>query len=1224
MGENPADDIPDRGATTIACRACERPGVRHALTIRVAGAKHNASRDTGRSAELEDTAVCPVGTARRMQRKTFKLRDGVAAVLKSATAPPFLFPVLVQVSGIFQRRILSHCGGDRQLKLQVIPSLSCPNMSVFTAAYPVGHPDPNLDIPGELLVVPDHRPFSAMWFPPLEVTISNHDSAAQERSSHAVEISDSLMKERFSCRYYLPKPVEKKLIEEIVDAARFSPSGNNMQNSSPNDYYIGDLKDKISREMLQAHQECPDAYSAQYHYYPAGPIPAEYARRRYFLQSITIAARARGLETISQESPAKYQLILRKHLPIGDDEIVACGLSMGYPDLEMVAKFSAKQPKREVSDIVEFFVTPTCTRLLLVTLFLSFAPLLGTERMPAFASNGLLGPTSALQSSFLDTVEPTPKAVTSFTLNGLLGPTLAGSSSGSAMQFRSNGLLGGTNDETGGPALAGSSPDDDDDLPPVSKAFGIPTRLVAPTDTTTSTSRTSVRATTFDGKTMYLKRRPKVSRANRNKVPLGGFTQRMGNLLDVPIHRLLDVLSVEVAAKLQEADRQPMASTSDVEEVIEETLWVDRYRPRQFTDLMGNERVARETMAWVKQWDWCVFGKTRGKKRPREDDEAFDAADEYHRPREKLLLLSGPPGLGKTTLAHVVARQAGYEVMEINASDARSGLVIDDRIRPALESGRAVGSSKPVLLVIDEIDGATGAGENNNSFIHKLVQLTYDKPWKKSRSGKGRDPNAKRPILRPIICICNDQNAASLAKLRPHALQIRFTRPADIHTVKRLREVCEIEGLKADSRALTTLVGVARGDLRGCLNTLQFIKSKNQEVTEAVIRGATVGMKEAETSLVSVLNSLFTPLTRKRVKELALTEAEEARYVGRLSREVDGCGRESSIAVGCFAHYATLHQHDANFSRYEKANEWLVTFDLLSAAMYSDGDFALSQYLPYTLVPFYPLFKERGGQRVERSQEDWEAIRTRANDEIYKSFSRCLQAASTRNGGDYRHLVSTPVLQLEFAPYINRIISPPLRPVNSQVIRPEERALLTRLVEIMSTLELQFFQERAEDGQLTYRLDPPIDVFVTYDGKRAADISVSRYAVRHLVAGEIEAQLISRKVDIVEKAKRGKHDFFGKSAGPKHSEDMDHPPSSPGQPLNRDAPLNKRARTEAVVDIADKPPVDFFGRLITVPSLKTTKAAERKNVDKKYRVTYRFKEGNSAAVRKPIKVKAFM
>lgn len=47
-----------------------------------------------------------------------------------------------------------------------------------------------------------------------------------------------------------------------------------------------------------------------------------------------------------------------------------------------------------------------------------------------------------------------------------------------------------------------------------------------------------------------------------------------------------------------------------------------------------------------------------------------------------------------------------------NISDARSGAVVDERIRPSLESGAAIGSSKPVLVIIDEIDGATGAGDS--------------------------------------------------------------------------------------------------------------------------------------------------------------------------------------------------------------------------------------------------------------------------------------------------------------------------------------------------------------------------------------------------------------------------------------------------------------------------------------------------------------------------------
>jgi hypothetical protein len=54
-----------------------------------------------------------------------------------------------------------------------------------------------------------------------------------------------------------------------------------------------------------------------------------------------------------------------------------------------------------------------------------------------------------------------------------------------------------------------------------------------------------------------------------------------------------------------------------------------------------------------------------------------------------------------TLLGILWAQEAFY-------SDARSGQVVDERIRPAIESGYAVGSAKPVIVVIDEIDGATG------------------------------------------------------------------------------------------------------------------------------------------------------------------------------------------------------------------------------------------------------------------------------------------------------------------------------------------------------------------------------------------------------------------------------------------------------------------------------------------------------------------------------------
>jgi chromosome transmission fidelity protein 18 len=52
-------------------------------------------------------------------------------------------------------------------------------------------------------------------------------------------------------------------------------------------------------------------------------------------------------------------------------------------------------------------------------------------------------------------------------------------------------------------------------------------------------------------------------------------------------------------------------------------------------------------------------------------------------------------------------------------SDARTGNIFEDRIRPVLETGSAVGGSKPVLVVIDEIDGATGGGDNVSLLIQR-------------------------------------------------------------------------------------------------------------------------------------------------------------------------------------------------------------------------------------------------------------------------------------------------------------------------------------------------------------------------------------------------------------------------------------------------------------------------------------------------------------------------
>lgn len=85
----------------------------------------------------------------------------------------------------------------------------------------------------------------------------------------------------------------------------------------------------------------------------------------------------------------------------------------------------------------------------------------------------------------------------------------------------------------------------------------------------------------------------------------------------------------------------------------------------------------------------------------------------------QILLLSGPPGYGKTTLAHVVAKHAGYRTLEINASDDRNAATVTTRIQNALDAGAGITSDRPTCVIIDEIDGATGGGDHVSLLLTK-------------------------------------------------------------------------------------------------------------------------------------------------------------------------------------------------------------------------------------------------------------------------------------------------------------------------------------------------------------------------------------------------------------------------------------------------------------------------------------------------------------------------
>ncbi|GAA5879108.1 hypothetical protein JCM3774_005574 [Rhodotorula dairenensis] len=661
-----------------------------------------------------------------------------------------------------------------------------------------------------------------------------------------------------------------------------------------------------------------------------------------------------------------------------------------------------------------------------------------------------------------------------------------------------------------------------------------------------------VEATTLDGRKVSFPRRKKLqaysATLESKKEESTALKRLASSMLDRPYIQLLRDIEHDknMAKKQREADATNGALANAGENrpnsrtaaPIETSLWTDRYRPKRFIDLLGDERVHRTALLWLKEWDMCVFKGTSkanaaaemkrdrrnkrardggnggygsgGRDAPATQNSFEDAApDPWGRPQEKILLLSGPPGLGKTTLAHVLARQAGYQVLEINASDDRTGRVVEERIRNALDSqalttGAATGAkgkakaaedgrNRPTCVIVDEIDGAAGGGES--SFVKTLVKLVTEGSTLKKPSRKGRGKQA-RPLLRPIICICNDLYAPVLRPLRSLAKIVRFTPPTSAMLVKRLRTICESEQLSTENKHLSLLVETAEGDLRSCLNTLQFIKRNGSTVDAEAIRSSALGQKDTGTSSSQVLNRIFKKPPRKRGAPGVSGVGVDERYVARIFRDVQTSGEYEKISQGCFENYLTASGTNAEaLPRIVKALDWIWLYDQLDHRLRSEREYELLAYVPFAFVAWYPLFSSQVPNPMY--------LQRQAHQEVADAFAGSISQ-------NLKALFTGTNVVTELLPLLNRVVAPDLKPVNSQIVKTDEKARLTRLINTLITTKLTFALDKSEDGQLSYKLDPPIDVFVHFDGKRASDIAPGRFAVRQMINREVEAEVQRR------------------------------------------------------------------------------------------------------------------
>lgn len=363
-----------------------------------------------------------------------------------------------------------------------------------------------------------------------------------------------------------------------------------------------------------------------------------------------------------------------------------------------------------------------------------------------------------------------------------------------------------------------------------------------------------------------------------------GFNNLLGENSDSVWNKAQQIIEIrtriqtETVLPLEEADEKEIVS----EKSDSDQLWVEKYKPRSYFDLLSDESTNRSLLTWLKMWDKIVFhrefithtkthdgqksaGSNFNKKTGRFEvggvrfrkgrhTDLKTEFDSYGRPVQKIAVLCGPPGLGKTTLAHTIAHHAGYTVREINASDDRS----PESFRLALQNGTEMQTTlldrdhRPNCIILDEIDGAPTAS------IDFLIRFISDpKDIRKDATGKPKKKTKSGILRRPIICICNDIYTPSLRALRQTAFIVTFPSLESARLAERLFTICRKEKLQTDMTALLALVDKTSNDVRSCISLLQFYANTNKPLTLIDVLKSNIGQKDKHKGLFEIWSTIF-------------------------------------------------------------------------------------------------------------------------------------------------------------------------------------------------------------------------------------------------------------------------------------------------------------------------------------------------------------------------------
>jgi len=257
-------------------------------------------------------------------------------------------------------------------------------------------------------------------------------------------------------------------------------------------------------------------------------------------------------------------------------------------------------------------------------------------------------------------------------------------------------------------------------------------------------------------------------------------------------------------------------------------LWSEKYRPASLEEMVGNREARAKFQLWLRKWK-------RG---------------------SKAALLVGPPGTGKTTTVHLVAREMGLQLVELNASDSRTKEKLSRKVGEAIASTSLFGGTS--LIFLDEVDGLAGRADYGAvDFIKDAVRMSEC----------------------PVVMAANDPESEEVKKLGSVTSKIVLQRPEPSEVVSRLEKISQRERLSVSKDQIAKVAEAANGDLRAAINFLQsgIPARKDEEMTASESVNAFFDAADENAALRALraypgqprdkVRDIFTAVVKSRVHE---------------------------------------------------------------------------------------------------------------------------------------------------------------------------------------------------------------------------------------------------------------------------------------------------------------------------------------------------------------------